>query len=232
MTSEFGGFPEDGLRFLSGLKRNNERPWFNSRKRIYEESIKEPMDAFILALGKEFSLFAPEIIATPKVSRYRIYRDTRFSANKAPYKTHIAAVFPHRGLEKHQGAGFYVHIAPEEVFAGGGLYRPTPADLFKLREYIAAHHAEFRKILRSRSFRKLFGDLQGETLTRTPRGFSRDHPAEDLLRRKQFLASRPFDPGIAASPRLYTEVVQTFRTLYPMIRFLNKPIAKRSRHPL
>ena len=232
MTNEFSGFPEEGLRFLEGLKRNNERPWFNARKRIYEESIKGPMNAFILALGKEFESFAPEIIATPKVSGYRIYRDTRFSANKAPYKTHVAAVFPHRGIEKHRGAGFYVHIAPDEVFVGGGIYRPSPADLFALREHIAARHADFRRILRNRSFRRLFGDLERETLTRAPRGFPRDHPADDLLRHKQFLAARQLDPGIAATPELHREVVRTFKTLYPMIRFLNIPIAERGRQSL
>jgi uncharacterized protein (TIGR02453 family) len=232
MTSRFRGFPEQGLRFLKGLKRNNKRPWFQARKSVYEETVKQPMEAFILALARDFERFAPEIVANPKVSAYRIYRDTRFSANKTPYKTHVAAVFPRRGLRKHQGAGFYVHIAPEEIFVGGGLYMPTGQDLFAVREHIAADHKDLRRILRNRSFRTLFEELQGETLVRVPRGFPKDHPAEDLLRHKQFLASRQLDADIATTPRLHTEVVRTFKALHPLIRFLNAPLAERARKTL
>ena len=109
------------LKFLKDIAKNNNRDWFQERKSVYEDAIKQPMQDLVEALAEDFSRFAPEMIASPKASIYRIYRDTRFSKDKSPYKTHAAAVFPRRGLEKHQGAGFYLHISPEEVFIGGGV---------------------------------------------------------------------------------------------------------------
>ena len=217
MTSHFRGFPEEGLQFLESLKRNNKRSWFQARKTIYETTLKDPLDELILALAGEFGEFAPEFIANPKMSKYRIYRDTRFSHNKTPYKTHVAAIFPQRGLAKHQGASFYVHIAPDEAFVGGGLWRPEPSDLFALREYLSNRHQDFRNLIRNRTFRKLFGEIGGETLARMPRGFPKDHPAEDLLRHKQFLASHILDREILTTPRLKRTIVIRFKDLLSMI---------------
>jgi uncharacterized protein (TIGR02453 family) len=230
MPPRFRGFPEEGLRFLSGLKKNNKREWFQKRKEVYIATVKNPMASFIMAVSADLDKFAPEMIGSPKISAYRIYRDTRFSPNKAPYKTHVAAVFPRRGLEKHAGAGLYVHIASDEVFVGGGLFRPVSADLQALREYIAVNHVSFRSTIGSQKFRKFFGMLSGDQLTRVPRGFAKDHPAADLLRYKQFLASRRFEPELVTTPTFYPEVIRTFKTLLPMIRYLNEPIAGRRRH--
>jgi uncharacterized protein (TIGR02453 family) len=224
MTRRFSGFPEEGLNFLKGLKRHNKRPWFQARKSIYEDAVKDPLDEFILTLARDFEDFAPEFVASPKTSRYRIYRDTRFSANKAPYKTHAAAVFPRRSLDKHQGAGFYIHIDPQDSFVGGGLFRPMPKDLFALREHIANQYQELEGLLSARSFRRLFGEVGGDMLVRVPRGFRKDHPAGDLLRHKQFLASHRIDPIILTTPGLHTEVVKCFKALLPLLRFINEPI--------
>src|SRR5262245_47309712 len=101
-------FPKECLQFLRSLKRNNNREWFQAHKSIYEQFVKRPMTDLIVALAEDFQKFAPEMIASPKVSAYRIYRDTRFSSDKSPYKTHMAAVFPRSGLGKHEGAGFYL----------------------------------------------------------------------------------------------------------------------------
>src|SRR4051812_40543113 len=111
----FSAFPAEALQFLRTLKRHNNREWFQEHRGIYEQSVKQPMADLIETLSDEFQEFAPEMIASPKVSAYRIHRDTRFSKDKSPYKTHIAAVFPRSGLGKHEGAGFYIHIAPSEV---------------------------------------------------------------------------------------------------------------------
>ena len=119
----FSAFPEEALRFLRALKRNNNREWFQKHKSNYEQHIKQPMTVLIQSLQADFQQFAPEVIATPKVSAYRIYRDTRFSKDKSPYKTHVAAVFPRSGLTKHEGAGFYVQIATDQLLIGGGLYK-------------------------------------------------------------------------------------------------------------
>ena len=220
----FEGFPEKGIRFLRSLKRNNRRVWFQKRKDTYLEDVKAPMEDFILVVADAFRRFAPEMVANPKVSAYRIYRDTRFSKDKSPYKTHVAAVFPRRDLAKHEGAGFYVHVAPDEVFVGGGLYMPDKQGLQAVREHLARNHRQFRSKVGSRRFRSFFNEISGEQLSRVPRGFLADHPAADLLRYKQFLATRQLEPQLATSPAFYPEVIQTFKALLPMIRFLNEPI--------
>jgi uncharacterized protein (TIGR02453 family) len=222
----FAAFPEEGLRFLRALKRNNNREWFQKHKTNYEQHIQQPMTALIQSLHADFQQFAPEVIATPKLSAYRIYRDTRFSKDKSPYKTHVAAVFPRSGLGKHEGAGFYLHLATDELLIGGGLYMPLPEDLRAVRSRILEHPRKFLNIVEVRKFRQMFGKLHGEQLSRIPRGFPADHAAGEYLRYKQFLAGRNFPPEFAATPRFYKTVLETFQTLAPLVRFLNEPIVR------
>jgi uncharacterized protein (TIGR02453 family) len=222
-------FPSEGLKFLRSLKRNNNREWFQEHKGIYEQHLKRPMTELISALAKDFQEFAPEMIASPKVSAYRIYRDTRFSSDKSPYKTHVAAVFPRTGLGKHEGAGFYLHIDPSELLIAGGLYMPLPEDLNAVRQAIAADFRTFSKIIGARDFRKLFGAVQGERLSRVPRAFPPDHPAAEYLKCKQYLAARTLPATDAVSPSFYSLVRDTFRTMTPFIRFLNAPIVRARR---
>lgn len=224
--STFSAFPREGLQFLRSLKRNNNREWFQEHKSIYEAYVKQPIHELIESMAAEFQDFAPEMVASPRVSAYRIYRDTRFSKDKSPYKTHVAAVFPRSGLRKHEGAGFYLQIAPSELLIGGGLYMPLPEDLQAIRNHIAENPKALMSIVASPAFRRLFGSIDGEQLSRVPRGFPSNHPAADYLRYKQFLASRSFDGEVAASPRFYKLVVETFRGMLPFIRFLNEPIVK------
>src|SRR5262245_21512567 len=126
-------FTPHTLKFLNALKRNNDREWFRARKDDYERHVREPMLTVIAQLAQDFQRFAPELVASPKASLYRIYRDTRFSADKSPLKTHAAAVFPWRGLARHEGAGLYFEIAPGWVWAGGGMYAPPPPQLLRVR---------------------------------------------------------------------------------------------------
>jgi uncharacterized protein (TIGR02453 family) len=225
----FSGFPVEGLQFLRSLTRNNNREWFQEHKGIYEECLKQPMMDLIASLAEDFAEFAPEMIASPKASAYRIHRDTRFSKDKSPYKTHVAAVFPREGLGKHEGAGFYLHISPTEVLLGGGLYMPLPEDLNVVRQRISEDAGALLKIVKASGFRRLFGSLSGEQLSRVPRGFPPDHPAADYLRMKQFLASRTFPPALATDRSFHSEVVKTFRGMVPLIRFLNEPIVRARR---
>lgn len=224
--SKLPEFPKSGLRFLSSLKRNNRREWFLEHKEDYEQSVRQPMIAIIDALALELDTFAPEVIATPKVSLYRIYRDTRFSKDKTPYKTHVAASFPIKGVERHEGAGFYLHITPKEFLIGGGLYSPRPEDLAAVRDHVAHHYRRLDAIVRARGFRRMFGDLSGEQLVRVPRGFPADHAAADHLRRKQFLASRLMSSDVVTTPKFSGIVIETFRMLHPLLRFLNEPILR------
>jgi uncharacterized protein (TIGR02453 family) len=217
-------FSPKALTFLRALKRNNDREWFRARKDQYEALLRGPMIQFIERLANEFTSFAPELVATPRASLYRIYRDTRFSENKAPLKTHVAAVFPCRGLAKHQGAGLYFHVAPDEVWIGGGLYAPETAQLHAVREHIASNVNRLRTIVESPGFRRTVGALDGERLQRVPRGFAKDHPAAEYLKYRQFLAGCEYPGQFAANPRFYSEVLKVFRQVAPLTRFLNEPL--------
>jgi uncharacterized protein (TIGR02453 family) len=218
-------FSAGALTFLRSLKRNNRREWFQPRKAQYETDVRRPMLAVVERLAEDLRPIAPEIVVDVKTAVYRIYRDTRFSDNKTPYKTHIAANFPWRGLPKHEGAGLYFHVSPEEIWIGGGMYAPQTSQLHAVREHIAANHRRLRSIVESAAFKRTIGALEGEQLRRVPRGFPRDHPAADFLRYRQFLAGRELAPNAATTARFYATLLDTFRVVVPLIRFLNEPLA-------
>ena len=216
-------FTPKSLSFLRALKRNNDREWFRERKDQYEAHLKAPMTAVIEQLATDFRSFAPELVATPK-GIYRIYRDTRFSDDKTPLKTNIAASFPWRGLHRHEGAGLYIEVAPRWVWVGGGMYAPQTAQLAAVREHVAKNHERLRSIVESPGFRKAVGKLEGTKLQRVPRGFDRDHPAAEYLRHRQFLAGRQFPPEFAYHPKFYPGILDVMRKVAPLVRFLNEPL--------
>ncbi|MBI3048147.1 MAG: DUF2461 domain-containing protein [Acidobacteria bacterium] len=217
-------FTRKTLAFLRALKRHNDRGWFHRRKDQYEAHVRGPMVQLLAQLAADLPAFAPELIADPRVSLYRIYRDTRFSEDKRPLKTHIAAHFPARGFARNEGAGLYLEVAPGWVWIGGGLYMPSSADLRAIREHIASHHRTLHRIVTSRPFRRAVGTLEGERLSRVPLGFPKDHPAAEYLRFKQFLAGCEFEAEFAASGRFYGTVLTIFRAVAPLVRFLNAPL--------
>lgn len=225
MRSAFPGFPGEGIHFLRGLARNNKREWFQPRKQIYEEQVKQPMRALVEAVNAALMNFAPEFVTEPEKAIYRIYRDTRFSKDKTPYKTHIAASFHHRGSGGHSDAGFYFSISHKEVAIGGGVYMPQPAELLAIRNHLAERHEEFRRILSARQVRDLFAELQGQQLSRVPKGFACDHPAADLLRFKQFILYKELPLDLATTPELYKEVLKRFGVMTPFLKFLTAPAA-------
>jgi uncharacterized protein (TIGR02453 family) len=184
------------------------------------------MTALVERLAVDLRGFAPELVAAPSVSLYRIYRDTRFSEDKKPYKTHVAAVFPTRGLPKHEGAGTYFHVSADDVWMGGGMYSPQPAQLFAVREHIAGHVKQLRAIVESPAFRKHVGGLGGDKLSRVPRGFDKDHPAAEYLTFKHFVAGAEFPAAFAGSPAFYKTLLTVFRQIVPLARFLNAPLQK------
>jgi uncharacterized protein (TIGR02453 family) len=224
----FPGFPPEALRFLRQLKRHNDRSWFSERRETYEQRVKAFMIELVRALGRELLTYAPEMIVEPSRAIYRIYRDVRFSPDKRPYKTHIAAIFTPQGISKHAGAGLYFHIAPEEVLIAGGVYMPGSVELLAIRRHIANHYEELREILARRAFRRLFGGLEGEALSRPPKGFSATHPAIDLLRYKQFLVSASYPSRLAETSQLLPEVNRHFQVMMPLVRFLNSPLVTQS----
>lgn len=223
--SAFPGFPPETLTFLSELKENNDRNWFEPRKAQYEEQVKAPMLALVEALNNAALDFAPDYITEPKKAVFRIYRDVRFSKNKLPFKTNIAAGLHRQNLSKGASAGFYLHLDPTELFIAGGVWMPD-ADLLKvLRLHIAAHHEEFRRILSGKLLMKLMGEMEPHLLTRPPKGFLPDDPAAGLLRYKMFVFSTSLDPRQAQSPKFFAEVSKRLEAMAPFLEFLNRPLA-------
>lgn len=225
----FPGIPQEGMQFLSALARNNRREWFQPRKHVYDEQVKTPMAELVTALNSAMMRFAPNYVAEPAKAIYRIYRDTRFSKDKTPYKTHIAAIFPRRGLEKHGGAGLYFSVSPKEIEVAGGVYMPGPEALLAIRTHLAGHHEEFRKIIRAKKLRTLMGEMHGDQLSRVPKGFPCGHAAADLLRYKQWLVYVMLDPKLAVTPKLLPEVQKRFEAMMPFLEFLNRPLVRDKR---
>lgn len=229
MRSAFTGFPPQAMTFFRGIARNNRREWFLPRKPIFEECVRAPMVAMVEALNAELMRFAPEYVTDPAKAIYRFYRDTRFSRDKSPYKTQIAASFSRRGAVKHSAAGYYFSVSAKEIEVGGGIYLPPPETLAAVRRHIAAKHEQFRGIAASREVRRLLGEVQGEQLARVPKGFCASHPAADLLKFKQYLLYVTLEPGIATTPALFTEVLARFRAMAAFIAFLNAPLGRPQR---
>ncbi len=223
-AAAFSGFPPEGFAFLRSLKRNNRREWFQPRKHIYDEKLRAPMEALVSSLAQAMTKFAPAYVREPAAAIYRIYRDTRFSPDKTPYKTHVAAIFPRRGLDKHACAGLYFSVSAETIEIAGGVYMPTPDELRAIRLHLVDHHEELRRILRGRTLRALMGELMGAGLARVPKGFDAEHPAADLVRCKQWLLDTQLDAGLAATPQLLAELVKRFRAMAPFVEFLNAPL--------
>jgi uncharacterized protein (TIGR02453 family) len=178
-------FSEDALKFLRGLARNNDRPWFDERKPVYERELKQPMLAVIAEINQALQAMAPAYARPPQKTMMRIYRDTRFSTNKFPYNTHLSAWWAPAGLRGIGGGGFYLQVSPKGVIVAGGCYRPERLALLAIRQYLLEHHQELRALLADKRLCKLTKPFDGLKLTRAPRGFPADHPAIDLISCKQ-----------------------------------------------
>jgi uncharacterized protein (TIGR02453 family) len=225
MRSRFPGFPPEGLQFFRALARHNNRDWFQPRKATFEEQVKQPMRELVEALNGAMKSFAPEYATDSGKAIYRIYRDTRFSKDKTPYKDHIAASFYRSGTGPHKYGGYYMEVSHKEVGVGGGVYMPEPEVLLGIREHIAANHQKLRKILAAPAVRRSLGELQGDQLARVPKGFPATHPAAGLLRFKSFFLYVNLDPELATTPQFFTEVLARFRTMKPFLDFLKAPSA-------
>jgi uncharacterized protein (TIGR02453 family) len=229
MKSKFSGFSPEAITFLRNLQRNNRREWFQPRKEKYEALIKAPMMELVGCLNDEFARFAPNYLTPPQKALYRIYRDTRFSKDKTPYKTHISGIFPRVTAVKREGAVFYFHFTAKELLAFGGVYSPERDELMAYRGLIQERYQELEEILDSKMLRRTVGPLQGEQLTRMPKGFSEDHPAESLLRRKQWYLEAILDVRLVTSPRILPELARRFEVMAPFVEFMNQPFAQKQK---
>ena len=229
-------FAPDGLRFLRGLARNNNRDWFNARKPVYEAEIKRPMLAVIETITGAMMDFAPGHVRAPESIMMRIYRDTRFSKNKLPYKPHASAWWVHDGLRKTSGAGFYLHVSGKQVEIAAGAFMPETEQLLAIRRFLMEHHQEYRKLAQARGLRRLLKDeARGEPLSRSPKGFPAEHPAAELYRQKRWGFSASLGPEMATETDFAKVVASYFRAAAPLVAMLNRPLlvaAARPRRPL
>jgi uncharacterized protein (TIGR02453 family) len=213
-------FTPELFRFLSRLKRNNNRDWFLSHKDEYESSVHQPALRFIEDFAAPLYDITPHLMADARPSRgslFRIYRDTRFSPDKRPYKTHIAMRFSHRGKNVHS-PGFYLHLESGGCFAACGLWHPEPATLIKVRSAIVARPEEWRGV------RSLLNWDDASRLSRPPRGFPSDHEFVDDLKLRDIGTSVDFSVEQVCSSRFMTTFATACRRMSPIAGFLSSAI--------
>ncbi len=209
-------FSPELFRFLRELAKNNTRDWFQENRGRYESAVREPCLRFISDLGPLLRGISRELVADPRPSGgslFRIHRDTRFSRDKSPYKTHAGMYFALRGGKNVQTPGFYLHLEPGSSFAAAGLWHPDAAALAKVRKAIAARPTRWRSAKSGLA-------LGGESLSRPPRGYDPNHPSIDDLKRKDFITSTPLSDKEVTSSRFLASFAAACRKMSPLPRFL------------
>jgi len=213
-------FSEELFQFLARLKRNNKRAWFQAHQEEYERCARQPALRFIEAFAGPLAGLTPHLVADPRPSRgslFRIYRDTRFSYDKRPYKTHVAMRFSHRGKDVHS-PGFYLHLESGACFAASGLWHPEPATLLRVRTAIVSREAEWRKV------RKLLNWDDAGKLIRPPRGFPPDHEFVEDLKLRDLGSAVEFTDKQVCSPKFMSLFVEACRKMSPLGAFLSNAV--------
>jgi uncharacterized protein (TIGR02453 family) len=222
----YARFEPQTIRFLEQLAANNNREWFKESKARYEEQVLDPALRFIDSMHDPLHEMAPHFVAlATRVggSLMRVYRDTRFSKNKLPYKTNIGIQFRHERAKDVHSPGYYLHIAPGEVFVGVGMWRPDADALRGIRERIVAKPGEWQRASQDKAFRRNF-KLGGESLTRPPRGFDKDHEFIEDIKRKSFMGVRNLAADAPMSSGFQKTVESSFKAAEPFMRFLCKSV--------
>jgi uncharacterized protein (TIGR02453 family) len=238
VTSTFAGFSPDAIQFMADLAANNDRAWFQPRKGDYERLVKEPMELLMVALAERFEARGIPLVADPKRSPFRIYRDTRFSRDKSPYKTHIGASMPWVGGtagsmpapgagpsegtdEGAHGNGAYFNFQPGEMYAGGGMWMAEKPRLDAFRRSLVDDPDRVRAALEDPAFVATFGGAHThESLKRVPPGYAADHPEADRLRWKDIVFGRRLTDAEVGSPSLPDLLADDYATAVPVFRFL------------
>ncbi len=222
-TPDSPHFTDELWRFLIELSQNNDRPWFQANKQRYEDHVRGPALALIRAMAPRLAEVTPSLQAIDKKvggSLMRIYRDVRFSKDKSPYKTNVGIQFRHRAGKDVHAPGVYVHIDLDEVFMGVGLWQPDKEPLHAIRTRVAEQPDAWRAIIESPPFADGPWEQHGAALKRIPRGFDKDHPLAEELKRKSFIAVRPLDPALLESPALCDTIAEHITLMRPYMAFL------------
>ena len=215
-------FTPKTFAFLRDLEANNNRPWFKERKDVYDSVIKEPALDFIEDFATPLAKISKYFLADPSLqggSLFRIYRDTRFGTDKTPYKINTGVHFRHFRAKDAHAPGFYLHIQPAENFMGVGLWRPETKVAYQIREHIDGHQAEWKKATRSKRFTDVYA-LQGDSLSRPPKGYDEDHPLIDDLKRKDFIASTRLSQRAVTNSDFMQTFTDNCKRAVPLMKFL------------
>ena len=213
-------FRPELFQFLRQLKRRNDRDWFAKNKSRYEEDVRDPALVFIASFGTHLSRLSPNFVADPRPTRgslFRIYRDTRFSHDKRPFKTHIGIHFSHNSGKDAHAPVFYLHLEPEGCLAAAGIWHPDAHALAKVRSAIVREPEPWRKLRRKLS-------LEGDTLKRPPRGFDPNHPLIDDIKMKDYVASVALTETQICSPKFMRDFFTACHTMSPLVEFTTKAL--------
>jgi uncharacterized protein (TIGR02453 family) len=228
----FAGFSPAAIQFLADLKQNNDRAWFQPRKAEFERLLKDPMEAMIAALAERLAARGVPILADPKRSPFRIYRDTRFSKDKSPYKTHLGASFRWTGGEsgveaggghdeRAHGNGGYFHFEPGEMFVGGGMWQMEKPALDAFRAALRDEPERVQAALSDPGFVRWFGEVRPhDQLKRFPPGWPQDHPQAAMFLWKDIVFGRPLADDEVLSPDLPDRLAEGYASAAPVFRFL------------
>ena len=221
-NDSFSGFEPSVLRFLRDLAANNERDWFKANKQRYEDDVVAPVMEFIRSMEPRLEAISPHFLAlTGKTggSMMRIYRDVRFSPNKQPYKTNVGIQFRHESGRDVHAPGFYVHIEPEDSFLGAGIWHPAADALAKIRGRIDGQPRAWRRARTDSAFQSVF-ELAGDSLKTAPKGFPKDHPQIEDLRRKDFIGVRNVGDSELCRDAYIDLAAASFHAARPLMSFL------------
>jgi uncharacterized protein (TIGR02453 family) len=214
------------FKFLRELEKNNHRDWFQANKQRYEQDVRDPMLGFIADFGPRLSKINRHFVADPRPSggsMFRIYRDTRFSKDKSPYKTMAAAQFRHQDGKDVHAPGFYLHLEPGNVFAGTGIYHPDNRTLAKVRDAIVEHPERWKRITSARAFKNTWS-LSGDSLKKPPRGYDGEHPLIEDLKRKDFVIMTGYSEKEACLSEFINQFARACRQASPFVEFLTRAV--------
>jgi uncharacterized protein (TIGR02453 family) len=224
--TDFSGFPQDLFDFFEDLKLNNNRAWFNDNKARYYDSVVNPVSEFVVCMGPRLKQISRHYKADPRPhggAMFRIYRDTRFSKDKTPYKTHAAVQFRHEAGRDAHAPGYYLHLAGDGLFFGGGIWTPPSPKLNKIRDFIADNARSWSRISNAKKVKDV-GGIKGDGLKRPPRGFDAEHVHIDDLKRKSFFVMSEAEPSAALRPDFVDVVSEAFKRATPLNRFITSAL--------
>jgi uncharacterized protein (TIGR02453 family) len=212
--------------FFRELRKNNNRDWFQANKKRYETHVREPLLQFITDFGIRLAEISPHYVADARRSGgslFRIYRDVRFSKDKTPYKIAAGIQFRHESGKDVHAPGFYLHLEPDNVFAGAGIWHPDTQTLTKIRDTIVENPSRWQHIISGEAFQSTY-KLEGDSLKRPPKGYDPDHPLIEDLKRKDFVAGKPFTEAEACAPDFIDCFAEACQEVAPLVEFLTRAV--------